>query len=203
MQCCPEFTQTFTKVCESWWWLSRFYLFLISSMVIKGLNDFNSFHHPPFLLNAYLLIVFAFTSVPCCSMRHVLAYILADLKRIFRQVNSLFTFVLVKVCESALAISALFHFKILDSESTKQNVLKRMYWILSNRGCSVTNWRLLEPGVSTLQNVGCDFQIDSNAVEDRCGICQGNGSTCKTVKKTFEKSEGLGRRACIFNKKRH
>ncbi|XP_041918087.1 A disintegrin and metalloproteinase with thrombospondin motifs 7 isoform X1 [Alosa sapidissima] len=42
------------------------------------------------------------------------------------------------------------------------------------------------------KNVGCDFEIDSNAVEDRCGVCQGNGSTCETVKKTFEESEGLG-----------
>uniref|UniRef100_A0A8B9PIG7 ADAM metallopeptidase with thrombospondin type 1 motif 7 n=1 Tax=Apteryx owenii TaxID=8824 RepID=A0A8B9PIG7_APTOW len=42
------------------------------------------------------------------------------------------------------------------------------------------------------KNVGCDYEIDSNAVEDRCGVCHGNGSTCQTVKKTFEDSEGLG-----------
>nr|XP_033775945.1 A disintegrin and metalloproteinase with thrombospondin motifs 7 isoform X2 [Geotrypetes seraphini] len=42
------------------------------------------------------------------------------------------------------------------------------------------------------KNVGCDYEIDSNAVEDRCGVCHGNGSTCQTVKKTFEESEGLG-----------
>ncbi|XP_069766264.1 A disintegrin and metalloproteinase with thrombospondin motifs 7-like isoform X2 [Narcine bancroftii] len=42
------------------------------------------------------------------------------------------------------------------------------------------------------KNVGCDYEIDSNAVEDRCGVCQGNGSTCETVKKTFDKTEGLG-----------
>nr|XP_056721739.1 A disintegrin and metalloproteinase with thrombospondin motifs 7 [Euleptes europaea] len=42
------------------------------------------------------------------------------------------------------------------------------------------------------KNVGCDFEIDSYAVEDRCGVCQGDGSTCQTVKKTFEKSEGRG-----------
>uniref|UniRef100_A0A8K9UHX3 Peptidase M12B domain-containing protein n=1 Tax=Oncorhynchus mykiss TaxID=8022 RepID=A0A8K9UHX3_ONCMY len=42
------------------------------------------------------------------------------------------------------------------------------------------------------KNVGCDYEIDSNAVEDRCGVCHGNGSTCETVKKTFEESEGLG-----------
>lgn len=43
-----------------------------------------------------------------------------------------------------------------------------------------------------LQNIGCDYVIDSGAVEDRCGVCHGNGSTCTTVKKTFEESEGIG-----------
>ncbi|XP_028257428.1 A disintegrin and metalloproteinase with thrombospondin motifs 7 [Parambassis ranga] len=42
------------------------------------------------------------------------------------------------------------------------------------------------------KNIGCDYMIDSHAVEDRCGVCQGNGSTCTTVRKTFEESEGLG-----------
>uniref|UniRef100_A0A6I8NS37 ADAM metallopeptidase with thrombospondin type 1 motif 7 n=1 Tax=Ornithorhynchus anatinus TaxID=9258 RepID=A0A6I8NS37_ORNAN len=42
------------------------------------------------------------------------------------------------------------------------------------------------------KNVGCDYEIDSNAIEDRCGVCHGDGSTCQTVKKTFEESEGLG-----------
>ncbi|XP_070684446.1 A disintegrin and metalloproteinase with thrombospondin motifs 7 [Pempheris klunzingeri] len=42
------------------------------------------------------------------------------------------------------------------------------------------------------KNVGCDYVIDSSAVEDRCGVCHGNGSTCTTVRRTFEESEGLG-----------
>ncbi|KAL0615449.1 A disintegrin and metalloproteinase with thrombospondin motifs 7 [Plecturocebus cupreus] len=42
------------------------------------------------------------------------------------------------------------------------------------------------------KNVGCDFEIDSGAVEDRCGVCHGNGSTCHTMSGTFEKAEGLG-----------
>lgn len=46
-----------------------------------------------------------------------------------------------------------------------------------------------------LQNVGCDYEIDSNAVEDRCGVCHGDGSTCHTVQKMFEDSEGLGKGA--------
>lgn len=42
------------------------------------------------------------------------------------------------------------------------------------------------------KNVGCDYEIDSYAVEDRCGVCRGDGSTCQTVTKTFEEREGLG-----------
>ncbi|XP_076982869.1 A disintegrin and metalloproteinase with thrombospondin motifs 7 [Tamandua tetradactyla] len=42
------------------------------------------------------------------------------------------------------------------------------------------------------KNVGCDFEIDSGAVEDRCGVCLGNGSTCHTVSETFREAEGLG-----------
>uniref|UniRef100_A0A8C5K4W0 ADAM metallopeptidase with thrombospondin type 1 motif 7 n=1 Tax=Jaculus jaculus TaxID=51337 RepID=A0A8C5K4W0_JACJA len=42
------------------------------------------------------------------------------------------------------------------------------------------------------KNVGCDYEIDSGAVEDRCGVCHGNGSTCHTVSGTFKEAEGLG-----------
>ncbi|XP_059393037.1 A disintegrin and metalloproteinase with thrombospondin motifs 7-like [Carassius carassius] len=40
--------------------------------------------------------------------------------------------------------------------------------------------------------LGCDYEIDSDAVEDQCGVCHGNGSTCETVRKTYKNSEGLG-----------
>ncbi|KAJ7311129.1 hypothetical protein JRQ81_006732 [Phrynocephalus forsythii] len=42
------------------------------------------------------------------------------------------------------------------------------------------------------KNIGCDFEINSYAMEDRCGVCRGDGSTCETVKKTFEETEGVG-----------
>ncbi|XP_042265065.1 A disintegrin and metalloproteinase with thrombospondin motifs 7 isoform X1 [Thunnus maccoyii] len=42
------------------------------------------------------------------------------------------------------------------------------------------------------KNIGCDYVIESTAVEDRCGVCLGNGSTCTTVRRTFEETEGLG-----------
>ncbi|OXB79152.1 UNVERIFIED_CONTAM: hypothetical protein H355_006611 [Colinus virginianus] len=40
--------------------------------------------------------------------------------------------------------------------------------------------------------VGCDYEINSNATEDQCGVCLGDGSACHTVKMTFNQSEGFG-----------
>uniref|UniRef100_A0A8C8Z8Y0 ADAM metallopeptidase with thrombospondin type 1 motif 12 n=1 Tax=Prolemur simus TaxID=1328070 RepID=A0A8C8Z8Y0_PROSS len=40
--------------------------------------------------------------------------------------------------------------------------------------------------------VGCDYEIDSNATEDRCGVCLGDGSACQTVRKMFKQKEGSG-----------
>ncbi|TKS78360.1 disintegrin and metalloproteinase with thrombospondin motifs 12 [Collichthys lucidus] len=42
------------------------------------------------------------------------------------------------------------------------------------------------------KEVGCDFGIDSNAVEDRCGVCLGDGTSCETVYKSFDEGEGFG-----------
>lgn len=46
--------------------------------------------------------------------------------------------------------------------------------------------------LSSLQMVGCDYEIDSNATEDRCGVCLGDGSACQTVRKMFKQKEGSG-----------
>ena len=46
--------------------------------------------------------------------------------------------------------------------------------------------------VFCLQEVGCDYGIDSNAVEDRCGVCLGDGTSCETVYKSFDDGEGFG-----------
>ncbi|KAM6945166.1 A disintegrin and metalloproteinase with thrombospondin motifs 12-like [Lycodopsis pacificus] len=40
--------------------------------------------------------------------------------------------------------------------------------------------------------VGCDYGIDSNAEEDRCGVCLGDGTSCETVYKSFDSGEGFG-----------
>uniref|UniRef100_UPI003AAEB983 A disintegrin and metalloproteinase with thrombospondin motifs 12-like n=1 Tax=Centroberyx gerrardi TaxID=166262 RepID=UPI003AAEB983 len=42
------------------------------------------------------------------------------------------------------------------------------------------------------KEVGCDYGIDSNAVDDRCGVCLGDGTSCETVYKSFDGGEGFG-----------
>ncbi|XP_048584010.1 A disintegrin and metalloproteinase with thrombospondin motifs 12 isoform X2 [Nematostella vectensis] len=40
--------------------------------------------------------------------------------------------------------------------------------------------------------VGCDNVLHSNAREDRCGVCRGDGTSCETVKSTFNQTTGIG-----------
>uniref|UniRef100_A0A8C1RCJ3 ADAM metallopeptidase with thrombospondin type 1 motif, 17 n=1 Tax=Cyprinus carpio TaxID=7962 RepID=A0A8C1RCJ3_CYPCA len=42
------------------------------------------------------------------------------------------------------------------------------------------------------QKIGCDGIIGSSAKEDRCGICNGDGKSCKIVKGDFNHSKGMG-----------
>ena len=35
------------------------------------------------------------------------------------------------------------------------------------------------------QRVGCDFMLGSDAKEDKCRECGGDGSTCKTIEGQF------------------
>lgn len=51
--------------------------------------------------------------------------------------------------------------------------------------------------LSSPQMVGCDYEIGSNATEDRCGVCLGDGSACQTVKKMFKQKEGSGNKQTI------
>lgn len=51
--------------------------------------------------------------------------------------------------------------------------------------------------LSSPQTVGCDYEIGSNATEDRCGVCLGDGSACQTVKKMFKQKEGSGNEQII------
>ncbi|XP_033022369.1 A disintegrin and metalloproteinase with thrombospondin motifs 17 isoform X2 [Lacerta agilis] len=42
------------------------------------------------------------------------------------------------------------------------------------------------------QKIGCDGIIGSAAKEDHCGICNGDGKTCKVVKGDFNHTKGMG-----------
>ncbi|KAJ8340354.1 hypothetical protein SKAU_G00349870 [Synaphobranchus kaupii] len=42
------------------------------------------------------------------------------------------------------------------------------------------------------QKIGCDGIIGSSAKEDRCGVCNGDGKSCKIVKGDFNHTKGMG-----------
>ncbi|XP_018618993.2 A disintegrin and metalloproteinase with thrombospondin motifs 17 [Scleropages formosus] len=42
------------------------------------------------------------------------------------------------------------------------------------------------------QKIGCDGIIGSSAKEDRCGVCSGDGKSCKIVKGDFNHTQGMG-----------
>lgn len=42
-----------------------------------------------------------------------------------------------------------------------------------------------------LQKVGCDWVIDSDAIEDKCGICRGDGTKCSPVEGEFTEAVPL------------
>ncbi|CAB4017112.1 A disintegrin and metallo ase with thrombospondin motifs 17-like, partial [Paramuricea clavata] len=54
------------------------------------------------------------------------------------------------------------------------------------------------PGASNLcvdgkcHRVGCDNKIGSDAKEDICGVCKGNGTTCRTIEGIFNQLSGSG-----------
>lgn len=42
------------------------------------------------------------------------------------------------------------------------------------------------------QKIGCDGIIGSSAKEDRCGVCNGDGRSCKIVTGDFNHTRGMG-----------
>lgn len=40
----------------------------------------------------------------------------------------------------------------------------------------------------SLQHVGCDKEVGSYIDEDKCGVCEGDNSHCRTVKLTLTKT---------------
>ena len=53
-----------------------------------------------------------------------------------------------------------------------------------------------------IQDVGCDFKIGSGAQEDICGVCKGNGTSCRTVEGRFNQLAGSGNPAEKKKKKK-
>jgi len=43
-----------------------------------------------------------------------------------------------------------------------------------------------EPEPPFVQKVGCDWIVDSEVQDDRCGVCGGTGDQCQPVRETFE-----------------
>ncbi|KYN39801.1 A disintegrin and metalloproteinase with thrombospondin motifs 7 [Trachymyrmex septentrionalis] len=48
------------------------------------------------------------------------------------------------------------------------------------------------------RKVGCDWMVDSDATEDRCGICHGDGTQCETTSGVYDKNEGPGYKEVII-----
>lgn len=47
--------------------------------------------------------------------------------------------------------------------------------------------------------MGCDKEIGSNKAEDKCGVCGGDNSHCRTVKGTFTRTpKKLGRNSIFL-----
>ncbi|XP_049792512.1 A disintegrin and metalloproteinase with thrombospondin motifs 7-like [Schistocerca nitens] len=42
------------------------------------------------------------------------------------------------------------------------------------------------------RHVGCDWVLDSDAADDPCGVCKGNGTMCQKVDHTFTQASGNG-----------
>lgn len=48
--------------------------------------------------------------------------------------------------------------------------------------------------------MGCDKEIGSNKLEDKCGVCGGDNSHCRTVKGTFTRTpKKLGRNRIVMH----
>lgn len=57
--------------------------------------------------------------------------------------------------------------------------------------------RYLREFSSIFQKVGCDWKVDSDAMEDRCGICHGDGTQCETISGFYDNNEGVGYKEII------
>ena len=52
----------------------------------------------------------------------------------------------------------------------------------------VSYWKVIIQFI-LLQNVGCDWKLQSKTIEDQCGICNGNGQECDVVNGTLRSDQ--------------
>lgn len=67
-----------------------------------------------------------------------------------------------------------------------------MYYLFpvkSTDNIKSTYWKFFCVFFSFFQKVGCDGDIDSSKRVDACGVCGGNGSTCKTIVGVYNKNK--------------
>ncbi|XP_062410855.1 A disintegrin and metalloproteinase with thrombospondin motifs 19-like [Sardina pilchardus] len=70
---------------------------------------------------------------------------------------------------------------------------KEQPMLLAEKVLDGTSCGTLESGIcanGTCQKVGCDGILGSQAREDHCGVCNGNGKSCKVIKGDFNHTRG-------------
>ncbi|PNF40674.1 hypothetical protein B7P43_G03792 [Cryptotermes secundus] len=68
--------------------------------------------------------------------------------------------------------------------------------VMDGTPCNVGTRDMCISGIC--RRVGCDWEVDSGAREDRCGICHGDGSQCETQKGVYSKREGSGYKEVVI-----
>ncbi|XP_033219978.1 A disintegrin and metalloproteinase with thrombospondin motifs 7-like isoform X2 [Belonocnema kinseyi] len=67
---------------------------------------------------------------------------------------------------------------------------------LDGTPCNVGSRDMCIAGIC--RKVGCDWRVDSEATEDRCGICHGDGTQCETTSGLYDENEGPGYKEVII-----
>lgn len=79
-------------------------------------------------------------------------------------------------------------------------LMKQMLYHSPSRQSSFGRLKSATYNIFSPQKVGCDKEIGSNKVEDKCGVCGGDNSHCRTVKGTFTRTpRKLGKMRSLVN----
>ncbi|XP_051864693.1 A disintegrin and metalloproteinase with thrombospondin motifs 12 isoform X1 [Drosophila albomicans] len=57
--------------------------------------------------------------------------------------------------------------------------------VLDGTPCTLGTNNMCIDGICKVSSVGCDWIVDSDMQDDRCGVCGGAGDQCKPIKETF------------------